>query len=63
MTSPLPKLLDPSQPADGRHDFNFITGRWLVGNKRLKKRLAGCTDWDASRPCRTAPCCSTGWAT
>jgi len=45
-TSTLPKPLEPSQLNDGRHDFNFIAGRWLVSNKRLKKRLAGCTDWE-----------------
>jgi len=45
-TSTLPNPLDPSQLNDGRHDFNFIAGRWLVGNKRLKKCLAGCTDWE-----------------
>jgi hypothetical protein len=45
-SSTLTKPLDPPQLDDGRHDFNFITGRWLVSNKRLKKRLAGCTDWE-----------------
>jgi hypothetical protein len=42
----LPKPLDPPQLSDGRHDFNFIAGRWLVSNKRLRKCLAGCTDWE-----------------
>lgn len=46
MTTAQTTLLDPSPLADGRHDFNFIAGRWLVSNKRLKKRLAGCTDWE-----------------
>ena len=27
-------------------DFDFLTGRWLVRNRRLRERLAGCTDWD-----------------
>lgn len=31
---------------DGRHDFNFITGRWLVSNQRLVQRLKGCTEWE-----------------
>lgn len=45
-TTTLPKPLDPPQLSDGRHDFNFIAGRWLVSNKRLRKRLAGCADWE-----------------
>ncbi|UUZ65424.1 hypothetical protein LP417_13380 [Polaromonas sp. P1-6] len=32
---------------DGRHDFNFITGRWLISNQRLRKRLQGCTEWES----------------
>lgn len=32
---------------DGRHDFNFNSGRWLVRNRRLVKRLAGCTEWQS----------------
>jgi hypothetical protein len=27
-------------------DFDFLTGSWLVRHRRLRKRLAGCTDWD-----------------
>lgn len=27
-------------------DFDFLTGTWLVRNRRLRERLAGCTDWD-----------------
>lgn len=46
MNSTLLQPLDLPQATDGRHDFNFITGRWLVSNKRLKRRLAGCTDWE-----------------
>lgn len=37
----------PTQFTDGRHDFNFITGRWLVSNQRLRKRLQGCTEWES----------------
>jgi hypothetical protein len=50
MTTRLPKTLDLSpinDGNDGRHDFNFITGRWLVSNRRLKKRLEGCTEWES----------------
>lgn len=38
--TPLP-LLD-SRP----RDFDFLVGRWQVTHRRLRKRLAGCTDWD-----------------
>lgn len=27
-------------------DFDFWTGSWTVRNRRLKRRLAGCEDWD-----------------
>lgn len=27
-------------------DFDFQTGRWHVHNRRLRERLAGCTEWD-----------------
>lgn len=33
-------------PAEGRHDFDFLHGRWHVRNVRLKERLAGCEDWE-----------------
>ena len=33
---------------DGRHDFDFLFGgRWKIHNRRLKKRLQGCTDWES----------------
>jgi len=28
------------------HDFDFLFGRWHVAHRRLRRRLAGCTDWD-----------------
>lgn len=37
---------DFTPPADGRHDFNFIAGRWLVRSKQLLKCLQGCTEWE-----------------
>ena len=35
-----------NDPADGRTDFDFFFGRWNVGHRRLRKRLAGDTNWD-----------------
>ena len=32
--------------ADGSHDFDFYVGRWRIVNRRLLKRLQGCTDWE-----------------
>lgn len=31
---------------DGRNDFDFLEGEWLVAHQRLKERLAGCTEWE-----------------
>lgn len=38
--SALPKL------ADAPRDFDFLVGDWQVSHRRLRKRLAGSTDWD-----------------
>ena len=31
---------------DGRHDFDFLHGKWHSRQRRLRKRLVGCDDWD-----------------
>lgn len=31
---------------DGGRDFDFLIGRWVVHNRRLKERLRGSTDWE-----------------
>jgi hypothetical protein len=28
------------------NDFDFLAGRWTVRHRRLKERLAGCTEWE-----------------
>ena len=28
------------------NDFAFLAGHWQVSNRRLRRRLAGCVDWD-----------------
>ena len=31
---------------DGSHDFDFLYGKWMMPNHRLKKRLAGSNEWE-----------------
>jgi hypothetical protein len=41
---------------DGRHDFDFLHGRWRVRGRRLLERLVGCTDWmDLDAECECWP--------
>lgn len=44
-----------SDKRDGQHDFDFAVGSWKFHLKRLKKRLAGSTEWvelDGTVVCR-----------
>ncbi|HEV2333604.1 MAG TPA: hypothetical protein VGV16_10635 [Gammaproteobacteria bacterium] len=36
---------NPALP-DGSHDFDFLYGKWMMPNHRLKKRLAGSNEWE-----------------
>jgi hypothetical protein len=36
----------PTSESDGRRDFDFLLGTWRVHNRRLLRRLEGCTDWE-----------------
>lgn len=42
---PAETMETPTLVADGRHDFDFLHGTYRVRNRRLKERLAGCTEW------------------
>ena len=28
-----------------QNDFDFLVGKWIMHNRKLKKRLENCTDW------------------
>ena len=42
----IPSMSGVARPSDGRTDFDFLIGEWSVWNRRLRERLAGCTDWE-----------------
>lgn len=40
----------------GAHDFDFFHGSWQIRHRRLKERLAGCTEWqEFGGNCTTRP--------
>ena len=56
MPTPSTASRSDNAPADGRADFDFFFGRWAVSHRRLRKRLAGDTSWDAfGGTCDTRP--------
>ncbi len=38
-----------STRVDGRNDFDFLIGSWDSVQRKLKKRLQGCDEWDEFR--------------
>src|ERR1700733_1837445 len=54
-TSTVPAPQSVSDKRDGQHDFDFAVGTWKFHLKRLKRRLAGSTEWvelDGTTDCR-----------
>src|ERR1051325_1687267 len=39
-------MADEVRHTGGEHDWDFVFGRWTVWHRRLKARLAGCTEWE-----------------
>src|SRR4051812_8359228 len=44
VTVPIPAAVSPDTANDGRHDFDFIEGRWKVNNHQLRK--TGGDEWN-----------------
>lgn len=39
-------MANTGKQRDGRADFDFLIGSWTGHNRRLRERLAGCTEWE-----------------
>src|SRR5687767_7643672 len=49
------KLAMTASENSSKHDFDFLVGGWKIKNRKLKKPLAGCEEWDefhATQNCR-----------
>jgi hypothetical protein len=49
------KLVMTASENSSKHDFDFLVGGWKITNRKLKKPLAGCEEWDefpATQNCR-----------
>jgi hypothetical protein len=40
------KLVITASAVSSKHDFDFLVGGWKIRNRKLKKPLAGCDEWD-----------------
>lgn len=45
ITSFYPNLTIVPSATSAYSDFDFLEGKWHVQNRKLKERLAGCTEW------------------
>ncbi len=43
-----------STQRDGARDFDFLFGHWHIANRRLVRRLQGCTEWESFDAASTA---------
>jgi hypothetical protein len=39
-------LIIEATPTSSKHDFDFFEGKWQLHNKKLKTRLAQCSEWN-----------------
>jgi hypothetical protein len=39
------ELVITASGTSSAHDFDFLAGKWIMDNKRLKRRLDNCTEW------------------
>ena len=55
--------MSESVHATHAHDFDFYVGTWMIHNRRLRKALAGCTEWYEFEAISEARPVLGGWAT